>query len=216
MVQYPQQKKYFENAYRTGEHGWPIEEPSSFVVEFLKKVHLPTRPRRVLDMGCGEGRHTFLFARKGWLSIGMDDQPLALERAKKIAQDKNLPKGFSFVLGDIFHLPFLPSRFDVLLDYGVLHHIRRADTPSYLKVVVPLLKPNGFFLLSCFSMKFKHYPGEKRKRNWLVHHGHYDRFFKKSDFQVIFGKFFRVLEIQEERQGCYAFYNILMRKKNYA
>jgi len=213
---YPRQKKYFEEAYKAGEHGWPIEDPSLFVINFLRKVRLPGKNLRVLDLGCGEGRHTFLFAQKGWRSVGVDYQPLALERAKNIAKQKEFGHDFSFVLGDLFYLPFRSHTFDALIDFGVLHHVPKRDTPVYLKTVVSLLKSNGFFLLSCFSVKFKHYPGEKRKRNWLVHRGHYDRFFKKTDFPQLFGKSFNVLAIDEERQGCYSFYNVLLRKRDHA
>ena len=38
----------------------------------------------------------------------------------------------------------------------------------------------------------------------------------KNPPPLISGKSFRVLKIQEERQGCYALYHILMRKKDYA
>ncbi|HEX9758664.1 MAG TPA: class I SAM-dependent methyltransferase [Nitrospiria bacterium] len=213
---YSRQKKYFEEAYKTGEHGWPVEEPSPFVIDFLRKVSLPGKHLRVLDLGCGEGRHTFLFAQKGWRTVGVDYQPLALERANKIAKQKNIRPGFSFVLGDLSHLPFRFQSFDALVDFGVLHHVPRRDTPHYLKTVISLLKSNGFFLLSCFSVKFKHFPGEKRKRNWLIHRGHYDRFFKKTDFSKIFGNFFSILDIEEERQGSYSFYNVLLRKRDHA
>ncbi len=216
MSIYLRQRRYFEEAYRTGEHGWPVEEPSGFVMDFLKQGEFPRGLLRVLDMGCGEGRHTLLFAREGWQAVGVDYEPLAVKRAKVFAKRKGIRNGFAFVLGDIFHLPFPSQSFDVLIDYGVLHHVRRSDTQSYLRSVVPLLKPRGYFLLSCFSTRFKHHPGERRRRNWLVHRGHYDRFFKKSDFFRIFGGDFSVLRLEEERQECYAFYHLLLRKRGHA
>ncbi len=215
MSIYPLQKKYFENAYRVGKHGWPIEEPSPFVSQFLNQFRSASKGLRVLDLGCGEGRHTLAFAKKGWCAVGLDYQPLALEKAKTFAHKKKIQQKVSFVLGDLFHLPFRTHSFDVLVDFGVLHHIRRRDTAFYLKTVDSLLASNGFFLLSCFSVMFKHYPGERRTRNWLVHQGHYDRFFKKTDFSDIFGNVFTILRIQEERQGSYSFYNVLLRKRGH-
>lgn len=214
MSIYPSQKMYFEEAYRTGEHGWPVEGPSLPVSRFVARFKKERSAGRVLDIGCGEGRHSVLFAREGYRTIGLDYQPLALERARRISGNGSAGANLRFMLGDVFHLPFRPGTFDVVLDYGCLHHIRRRDTHTYLENVGPVLKPRGYFLLSCFSTRFKHHPEEKRKRDWMVHNGHYDRFFRKGDFKSIFGRDFEVLNVEEERQSIYAFFHVLMRKKN--
>jgi SAM-dependent methyltransferase len=208
---YQSQKSYFETAYRSGEHGWPVEGPSEPIIRFLNQFKKEKSSGRVLDIGCGEGRHTAFFAEQGYEAIGLDYQSLALERARRLTG--NVKPHLHFVLGDVFHLPFAPEDFDVILDYGCLHHVRKRDTGAYLESVVPLLKPGGYFLLSCFSMRFKHHPGEKRSRDWLVHKGHYDRFFKKGSFKEIFGKEFEVVHLEEERQSLYAFYHVWMRKR---
>ncbi|MGB3939933.1 MAG: class I SAM-dependent methyltransferase [Candidatus Manganitrophaceae bacterium] len=213
MAIYASQKKYFEKAYRTGEHGWPVEGPSPPVVRFLTHFKKENRSGRILDIGCGEGRHAALFAREGYRAVGLDNQPLAVERAAQIAGNGRVRRNLRFLVGDVFHLPFGPQAFDVILDYGCLHHICRRDTAVYLKNVVPLLKPGGYFLLSCFSTRFKHHPEEKRKRNWLVHNGHYDRFFTKGELKSIFLRDFDILNIEEENQSLHAFYHLLMCKK---
>ncbi|HLG22136.1 MAG TPA: class I SAM-dependent methyltransferase [Candidatus Manganitrophaceae bacterium] len=213
MSVYASQKKYFEKAYATGEHGWPVEGPSQPVVRFISRYKKEKPEGRVLDIGCGEGRHALLFARHGYQAVGLDYEPLALARAKRFARNGSAPSSLQFILGDVFHLPFAPQFFDVVLDYGCLHHVRKRDTASYLQNVSPLLKPGGYFLISCFSTRFKHHPGEKRSRDWMVHNGHYDRFFRKENFKEVFGRDFVILRIEEERQSLYAFYHVLMRKK---
>ncbi|MFQ5597132.1 MAG: class I SAM-dependent methyltransferase [Nitrospiria bacterium] len=211
MDLYERQKRYFEAAYRTGDHAWPISGASGPVVRFLGRFKLEKASGRVLDIGCGEGRHAGFFSRSGYWTIGLDYQPEALARAADLVQDGR-PNLF-FVLGDVFHLPFARERFDVLIDYGCLHHVRKRDTDAYLKSVVPLLKSGGYLLLCCFSTDFKHHPDEKRTRDWLVHKGHYDRFFKKESFQSIFGADFDVIHIEEERETLYVFFHVVMRKK---
>jgi SAM-dependent methyltransferase len=208
---YPSQKKYFEEAYRTGEHGWPVEGPSEPVVRFLERFKKEKQTACVLDLGCGEGRHAALFAGAGYQTIGLDYQAQALVRAGRLCK-KNRAH-LHWVVGDLFHLPLAQNSFDLLIDYGCFHHVRKRDTASYLRTILALLKPDGYFLLSCFSMRFKHHPKEKRKRDWLVHKGHYDRFFKKSSFRSIFGKSFRQLHIEEEQQALYAFFHVWMQKK---
>jgi SAM-dependent methyltransferase len=207
---YRAQRAYFERAYETGEHGWPTEGVSPMVARFLRTFR--GGGRCVLDIGCGEGRHTRAFAGRGALAVGVDLEPKALARARE-AVDGGLVGGLGFVQADVFALPFANAAFDVVLDYGCLHHVRRRDTGRYLEQVVPLLKPEGYFLLSCFSTKFKHHAGERRTRDWLVHRGHYDRFFRRRDFDTMFGPEFDLLEATEDRDGLYVFHNVLMRKR---
>lgn len=165
----------------------------------------------MLDIGCGEGRHSIAFAAAGFRTVGVDLEPKALALARSAA-DRSAASP-DFLQADVFALPFASAAFDVVVDYGCLHHVRQADTRRYLDQVVPLVKPGGHYLLSCFSTKFKHHPRERRTRNWLVHAGHYDRFFRRADFPRIFGTWFDILDVQEDRDGLYVFHNVLMRKK---
>jgi SAM-dependent methyltransferase len=210
---YAAQRGYFHQAYLEGEHGWPVEGPSEPVVRFIGRFKKEHPSGRVLDIGCGEGRHTFLFAENGYAAVGLDYQPLAVARAREIAKRRGLASGFRFVLGDVFHLPFRADSFDVLLDYGCLHHVKKSDFGQYLRSVLPLLADGGHFLLCCFSTRFRHHPGEKRTRDWMVHRGHYDRFFRKDDFKRLFGEHFDIRSVEEERQELYAFFHVWMQRK---
>jgi SAM-dependent methyltransferase len=217
MDLYARQRRYFELAYQTGEHGWPTVEPTPFVLRSLQKLMqkrdlLPSD--RVLDLGCGEGRHTIACAERGLFAVGLDYQPLAIARARRMPKVKKLRRDIRFLVGDAFSLPFKPASFRLVIDFGCFHHIRKKDTPRYLKSLLPLLIPGGYFILSCFSWRFRHYPGERRKRDWLVHRGHYDRFFRKPDFDDTFGEWFEIVKIEEERDGLYAFYLVLMQRRS--
>jgi SAM-dependent methyltransferase len=175
---YRTQRAYFERAYETGRHGWPIVGVSPMVARFLRAEK--GRGRRALDIGCGEGRHSVAFADAGFRTVGVDLEPKALARARGAADES----GTSPLLlqASVFALPFRKS--------------------------------GGHYLLSCFSTKFKHHAGERRTRNWLVHAGHYDRFFRRADFPVVFGRWFDILALTEDRDGLYVFHNVLMRKKS--
>jgi SAM-dependent methyltransferase len=206
---YRVQRAYFAHAYESGRHGWPTVGVSPMVGRFLRSAK--GRGSRALDIGCGEGRHSAAFAQSGFVAVGVDLESKALVRAR--AALNGSPTRPSFLQANVFALPFTAGTFDVVVDYGCLHHVRRSDTPKYLDQVVPLLKPGGYYLLSCFSTKFKHHAGERRTRDWLVHAGHYDRFFRRADFPAIFGRWFDILDLTEDREGLYVFHNVVMRKR---
>ena len=201
---------YTSGSYLTGRE--TLEEAQENKARILADYAEVTPDKVVLDIGCGEGRHTRAFAGAGALAVGVDLEPKALARAREAA-DRGSARGLGFAQADVFALPFAPATFDVVLDYGCLHHVRRRDTQRYLEQVVPLLKPGGYFLLSCFSTKFQHHAGERRTRDWLVHNGHYDRFFRRRDFDAMFGSEFDILEVTEDRDGLYVFHNVLMQKR---
>ena len=130
MDLYQTQKEYFKQAYVTGEHGWPVYEATSFVVQSLRRIRkkVKGRPGRILDLGCGEGRHTIAGVREGFQAVGLDYQPLALKKARSIAIKSEVRRGFRFLAGNAFNLPFRPGSFDGVIDYGCLHHVKMPDT----------------------------------------------------------------------------------------
>jgi SAM-dependent methyltransferase len=216
MTLYARQKKYFEAAYAAGVHGWPVSGPTPFVVSTVKRLIREKKlfpGSRVLDIGCGEGRHTFACAALGLEAFGLDYQKSALDRARSMPDAGKFRRGFHFASGDVFQLPFAAGSFELLIDYGCLHHVRKRDTARYLEGVTRMLGPGGWFILSCFSWRFKHHPDERRTRDWLVHRDHYDRFFRKGDFQEIFDGPFKIEKVEEERDGIQAFYHVLMQKQ---
>lgn len=203
-------RRYFEQAYRTGNHGWAAEEPSPYAVAFLEQLAEWIPGGRLLDIGCGEGRHAFAAARLGFAVTGIDYEPLALRRARQWAR-KNGLKGLPFRHANILALPFPPAHFDILLDYGCLHHQRTADWPRYLANILHALKPHGFFILSTFSPRFRLFHGNRKP--WHIAYGAYRRCFTKSDITRLFGEDFRMVSITEERGPNGGFWHGLMKRR---
>ena len=112
-------------------------------------------------------------------------------------------RGPAFVNADLMAAPFKEGVFDLALDWGVFHHIRRKDTDGYLRRVAALLGKDGRLLLACFSTKFRHEGETARKRNYTVHHGHYDRFSTRSELKDTFSPWFKITAMEERKAGYF-------------
>jgi SAM-dependent methyltransferase len=203
-------RSYFQEAYRTGRHGWEIEDPSPYAREFLSRLRRTIPGGRLLDAGCGEGRHAILAAGLGFRVTAVDFEPLALERARRLAKMKGA-EGIIFRTANILKMPAPTIPFDVVLDYGCLHHQKKADWPAYKAFVFNTLCPRGFFVLSVFGPRFALFHGSSR--NWHIARGAYRRYFTRDDFLGLFGGEFEVLEMIEEDGGRPGFWHALFRRR---
>jgi SAM-dependent methyltransferase len=75
---------------------------------------------RILDLGCGIGRHALLFARAGFSVTGLDLSEIGLSRMKALAADEGLRVSASH--GDLRSLPFGGGAFDCVLAYRSIYH----------------------------------------------------------------------------------------------
>ncbi len=195
--QYKKQHKFFQKAYEKGDAQWTGDGlPSSELVKTIKKIKPKLKLKHALDIGSGEGRHSIFLSREGFKVLGLEYQEQAIKQAKGKKR-----RGLLYVRGDVFRIPLKPSSFDVLIDFGVFHHIRRKDTAVYLDMLQSMLVPGGYLILSCFSRKFKHANGKLYKRGYVVHKNHYDRFLTKAELRGAFGKHFDILKIKEVKTG---------------
>lgn len=86
----------------------------------LKKVR-ETKPKNILEVGCGFGRNIKFLIENGINSgmiTGVDISPKMIERAKN-----HVPKGVRFLVADTKSLPFKEREFDVVLVHGLFMHI---------------------------------------------------------------------------------------------
>src|SRR5262249_15073970 len=134
---YQKQRKFFRKAYETGVHGWPEVEPTPHVVRWVRKLGAG-RGRSALDLGCGDGRHSIVLARRGYEVTAFDLEPLALKKAK--AQLRRAGVDATYVAGNALDLRFDDAAFDVVLDYGCFHHVVSRDWRRYRRGIARVLK----------------------------------------------------------------------------
>jgi ubiquinone/menaquinone biosynthesis C-methylase UbiE len=119
----------------------------------LTTAHFPVRGR-IADMGSGSGRGTFDLASlyHGLELVGVDVNPISVERAHEKFQRPNL----SYVVGDISQMVFPANSLDGILDSSVLHHVTSFNNFDVKRVLTTLdnqvaqLKPGGVIIIRDF------------------------------------------------------------------
>jgi tellurite methyltransferase len=84
------------------------------------KLLPPTRPLKLLDIGCGEGRNAVFFARNGYIVSAFDASTVGVEKTKLLAAEAQVP--IEVQVGDICRYQ-LKDQFDVLFSTGVLQYV---------------------------------------------------------------------------------------------
>jgi tellurite methyltransferase len=86
---------------------------------------------RILDLGCGNGRHVVALAKEGFKPIGLDLSSCGLHLTCEWLEEEGLQAGL--VAADARqYLPFKSDSFDGLLSTQVIHH----DTLSEVRVTI--------------------------------------------------------------------------------
>lgn len=118
-----------------------VTERAQIFAKYFSLVDWNTKPKRVLDMGCGSGRWDVLVAPLVGELVVADASPEALEVAKRNVRAPNV----SFMECNPETLPFPDEHFDFIFSLGVLHHV--PDTPEAIRHLVRKLAPGGRLLL---------------------------------------------------------------------
>lgn len=116
----------------------------------------------LLDLGCGNGR-VYEFLQKGEKDVrytGLDFSEKLIEQGRKKYPDA------AFVVSDMTELPFKEESFDHVWAIASFHHLpTRELRKRCLDEIQRVLKPGGYFIMTCWSLFQKKYRSAFLK-NW--------------------------------------------------
>jgi SAM-dependent methyltransferase len=139
----------FYRDYPLDELGWELGNPRPVLVEYMQLGLLPKG--HVLDICCGAGTNTVYLAQSGNEVTGIDISKTAMTIAKQQAYKADVY--IDFLVESFIELPFIDGVFDFVWDMGCFHHVRIEDRGTFIKGVNRVLKPDGAYMLTCFSYK---------------------------------------------------------------
>jgi len=129
-----------------------VERPHEKAVEFVVKYVKPGM--RVLDLGCGKGRHALYCARKRIETHAVDISDSALESLRKECEGGQLFEYLKVVKTDIKELPFPDGYFDAIICVNVINHGYWRDVKQYFKEATRVLKKGGFLFVIGVPIEF--------------------------------------------------------------
>ncbi len=112
-------------------------------IDFVEAQLGASRPKAVLDLACGAGRHMDELRRRGYRALGID---LSLTL---LAVGRELPR----VGGDMRNLPFADGSFDWVLNFFTAFGYFESERENFrvLEEIVRVLRPGGRFMIDFFN-----------------------------------------------------------------
>lgn len=139
-------KVNWEKVYKEGGAHWTADmQPSVLAQEFAQKL-IDEGKKSILEIGCGGGRDSILFALAGLNVTAIDLVPKAIEIAKENA--KKAGAKIDFQVGTAENLKFADGSFDSLFTLSVLHS---TDMKKSIPEVYRALKAKGTALIYIYS-----------------------------------------------------------------
>jgi len=128
------------------QQGFRGKYPDEAVVRFIagKFFKLPAQERgkiRILDLGCGPGRHVIFLAKEGFSTFGIEGSPEAVALCKEKLAEERLTAEVR--VGDFIQLPYADGFFDAVIDCASIQHNRSAEITGILKEIKRTLKKDG-------------------------------------------------------------------------
>ena len=104
--------------------------------------------KRVLDFGCGLGRHSILFAKHGFHVSAFDLSEEATVHLKSWAEKEELP--VDITNADMLKLPYEDNSFDAIFAYHVISHTDSVGIKRIINEISRVLRISGeVFLTLC-------------------------------------------------------------------
>lgn len=135
----------WENEYKSVENLW------GYTPNHVLSTYIDIIPRsgKILDIGIGEGRNAFFFAKQGYEVEGIDISETAINRCLQLAEKYNLP--IDTKVGDIREYEVKKDNYSLIILSNVLNFFSVEDIVTIISKLKTGLKENGLIYINVFD-----------------------------------------------------------------
>jgi ubiquinone/menaquinone biosynthesis C-methylase UbiE len=133
--------RFYDELYARTVKVWPSEE----IVAFVEANRSMLVNREVVDIGCGAGRHAIYMARRGIAAYGIDQSAVAIEHARRWAEQENVNARFQ--VGDFHRLPYHDASFMGAIAWESMFFGVTAAVRQGIHDLFRVLRPEAAFCL---------------------------------------------------------------------
>jgi len=153
-------EKMFENYARTYDQE-VFTQGTMGEVDFLEQEFEYDRTKKILDIGCGTGRHAIELAKRGYTVTGIDLSESQLSRAREKAAEAGVQ--VEFIQQDARTLNFQQEFEAVIMLCEGAFSLMETDEMNFqiLQGASKALKPKGIFIFTCLNALFPLYHSVK-------------------------------------------------------
>jgi len=133
------------------EEWYSQEEPDEIVINFAKLLKNKKLKMRVLDLGCGAGRHEVFMAKQGFEAHGTDISETGLKLTKQRLERQN--SEVYLVKCDMKALPYVDSCFDAVVSLHTIYHQKFKGLQKTVSEIHRILRKRGLILINFLSKR---------------------------------------------------------------
>lgn len=126
--------------------------PNQSVVEWAESI---PPGGRVLDLGCGVGRHVVYLGERGFQMAGIDVSPAGVRITHEACAERGFP--FDGRVSTMNRIDWPEQTFDAALSTATIHHQLRAGIVETLAEIYRVLRPGGTLLVDFPHKDTLHY-----------------------------------------------------------
>jgi len=180
-------------------------EPYEGIVDLVPELKR-CNVHRILDLGCGAGRHTLYLAREGFFVVGLDSSAEALNISEERLRKDNI-RNCCLIDSDMTKLPFPDGHFDAVVSTNVIHHNTSAGIEKTVGEIRRIVRPGGLVFLTILSTaeyetsdmtNFKSMDKDTWEHTSGDHMGVPHRFFDEKGARALFSGF-KVVNMNEKK-----------------